>query len=42
MSVEQLTSNNGQLMIYDLAGCRVTGTEKPGIYIVGGKKMMIK
>lgn len=38
----QLTTGSEQLTIYDLRGRRVTDTEKGGIYIVGGKKVIIK
>lgn len=42
--IDQLTMDNGQLTIYDLTGRKVTDTEnqKGGIYIVNGKKVMIK
>ena len=39
--IEQLTTNQSQLTIYDLTGRRVEKMEK-GIYIVGGKKVVIK
>ena len=42
MSIEQLTNDNSQQTIYDLCGRRVTDIEKGGIYIVGGKKVIIK
>ena len=42
MSVEQLTNDNSQQTIYDLCGRRVADIEKGGIYIVGGKKVIIK
>lgn len=43
-NVLQLTVNNAQLTIYDLAGRKVTDTEnlKGGIYIINGKKVIIK
>ncbi len=41
MGVEQLTIDNAQLTIYDLHGRRVENVEK-GIYIVNGKKVMVK
>ena len=42
--IDQMTIGNSQLMIYDLTGRRITDTEnlKGGIYIVNGKKVMIK
>ncbi len=42
--VGQLTDDNGQLNIYDLTGRKVTDTEnlKGGIYIINGKKVVIK
>ncbi|MBO5698753.1 MAG: InlB B-repeat-containing protein, partial [Bacteroidaceae bacterium] len=42
--INQITINNGQLNIYDLMGRKVTDTEnlKGGIYIIGGKKVIIK
>ena len=41
--VEQLTMDNSQLTIYDLTGRRVMNTENlKGVYVVGGKKMVIK
>ena len=42
--VLQLTNDNSQLTIYDLKGRKVTDTEnlKGGIYIVNGKKVVIK
>lgn len=42
--IGQLTSDKSQLTIYDLAGRKVTDTErlKGGIYIVNGKKVVIK
>ena len=42
--VLQLTNDNSQLTIYDLSGRKVTDTEnlKGGIYIVNGKKVVIK
>ena len=39
--VEQLTMDKSQLTIYDLTGRRVEKMEE-GIYVVGGKKMVIK
>ena len=42
MGIEQLTNDNSQQTIYDLCGRRVDNPVKGGIYIVGGKKMMIK
>ena len=39
--IEQLTTNQSQLTIYDLTGRRVEKAEK-GIYIVNGKKVVIK
>ena len=38
----QLTTGSEQLTIYDLRGRRVDNPVKGGIYIVGGKKMMVK
>ena len=41
--VEQLTINNSQLTIYDLTGRRVKNMENlKGVYVVGGKKVVIK
>ena len=42
--IDQMTNGNSQLMIYDLTGRRITDTEnlKGGIYIINGKKVMIK
>ncbi len=42
--IEQLTIDNGQLTIYDLTGRKVADAEnlKGGIYIVNGKKVVIK
>ena len=42
--VEQLRSDNEILIIYDLTGRKVTDSEnlKSGIYIVNGKKMMVR
>ncbi len=39
--VEQMTIDNSPLTIYDLNGRRVENAEK-GIYIIGGKKVVIK
>lgn len=39
--VEELTMDKSQLTIYDLTGRRVEKMEE-GIYVVGGKKMVIK
>jgi len=38
----QLTTGSEQLTIYDLRGRRVDNLVKGGIYIVGGKKVIIK
>ena len=40
--IKELTSDNSQLTIYDLHGHRVTHLTKGGIYIVNGKKVVIK
>ena len=42
--IDQMTNGNSQLMIYDLTGRRITETDnlKGGIYIINGKKVMIK
>ena len=42
--IEQLTIGNSQLTIYDLTGRRITNAEnlKGGIYIINGKKVVIK
>ena len=42
--IEELTIDNSQLTIYDLTGRKVINTEnlKGGIYIVNGKKVVIK
>ena len=37
----QLTTDNAELVIYDLTGRRVEKMEK-GIYIVNGKKVLVK
>ena len=42
MGIEQLTNDNSQQTIYDLCGRRVDNPVKGGIYIVDGKKMMVK
>ena len=44
MDVKQLTNNNGQMTIYDLSGRKVTDTDnlKGGIYIINGRKVMVK
>jgi hypothetical protein len=42
MSIEQLTNDNSQQTIYDLCGRRVTNPIKGGIYIINGRKVMIK
>ena len=42
MGVEQLTIDNAQLTIYDLSGRRVATPTKDGIYIVNGRKVMVK
>jgi hypothetical protein len=34
--------NHKPTLIYDLHGRRVTNIEKPGIYIVDGRKVVIK
>ena len=39
--IEQLTINNSQFTIYDLTG-RCVSTPSKGIYIVGGKKVIVK
>ena len=41
MSIEQMTSDKSQLIVYDLNGRRVEKAEK-GIYIVNGKKTIVK
>jgi len=40
--VDQFTIDNSQLTIYDLNGRRVATPTKDGIYIVDGKKVMVK
>ena len=42
MGVEQLTMDNARITIYDLHGRRVATPTKDGIYIVDGKKVMVK
>ncbi|MBR5147582.1 MAG: leucine-rich repeat domain-containing protein [Bacteroidaceae bacterium] len=42
MGVEQLTIDNARITIYDLHGRRVATPTKDGIYIVDGKKVMVK
>ena len=39
--VEQMTIDNSQVTIYDLNGRRLENAEK-GIYIIGGKKVIVK
>jgi len=43
-AIEQLTIDKSQLIIYDLTGRKVLDIEnlKGGIYIVNGRKVMIK
>jgi hypothetical protein len=43
-NIDELTLDDGELVIYDLSGRRVKDAEnlKSGIYIVNGKKVMIK
>ena len=42
MSVEQLTDSNIQMINYDLCGRRVDRIEQGSIYIVNGKKVVMK
>ena len=42
MGVEQLTIDNARITIYDLHGRRVATPTKDGIYIVNGRKVVIK
>ena len=42
MGVEQLTIDNARIIIYDLHGRRVATPTKDGIYIVNGRKVVIK
>ena len=42
MGVEQFTIDNARITIYDLRGRRVATPTKDGIYIVDGKKVMVK
>ena len=42
MGIEQLTMDNARITIYDLHGRRVATPTKDGIYIVDGKKVMVK
>ena len=42
MGIDELTSDNSQLTIYDLSGRRVEKAAKGGIYIVNGRKVVIK
>ena len=43
-NIDELTIDDGELVVYDLSGHRVKDAEnlKSGIYIVNGKKVMIK
>jgi hypothetical protein len=41
--VEEVKTENGEVkVIYDLTGRRVEAITAPGIYIVGGKKVLVK
>jgi hypothetical protein len=41
--VEEVKTENGNVKaIYDLTGRRVENVTAPGIYIVGGKKVLVK
>ena len=40
--VENVEVENASNVIYDLAGRRVEAITAPGIYIVGGKKVLVK
>ena len=41
-AVEKVETENCELKVYDLAGRRVNGVTVPGIYVVDGKKVIIK
>lgn len=40
--VEEITGENGEKMIFDLQGRRVLEPQKGGLYIVNGKKVLVK
>ena len=40
--IENVTVENGVKAIYDLTGRRVETIAEPGIYIVNGKKVLVK
>ena len=41
-SIEHITTENGAKVIYDLTGRRVESIGATGIYIVNGKKTLVK
>jgi hypothetical protein len=41
-SIDNVDSDNQEAIIYDLTGRRIDEIVKPGIYIVGGKKVLVK
>ena len=41
-SIENITVDNGDNVIYDLTGRRIENLDTPGIYIVNGKKIVIR
>jgi hypothetical protein len=41
-SIDSVDSDNQEAIIYDLTGRRIDEIVKPGIYIVGGKKVLVK
>ena len=40
--ISEVKTENGEVKIYDLTGRRVEAITAPGIYIVGGKKVLVK
>ena len=38
----EATANNGSGVIYNLAGQRVSKAKKGGIYVINGKKVLVK
>ena len=41
-SIKEIGCDNKNVVIYDLTGRKIENTTKPGIYIVGGKKVLVK
>ena len=43
LGIDEINANDGaEQKVYDLTGRRVSNAQKPGIYIVNGKKIMVK